>query len=50
MCNDEAAALVIDNGSDLCKADMAGAGDDFPRAVFTSILDFCCFLACLQVR
>jgi len=37
MCDDdEAAALVIDNGSGMCKAGFAG--DDAPRAVFPSIV------------
>ena len=44
---DEAAALVVDNGSGMCKAGFAG--DDAPRAVFPSIVgrprhtvrDFC---------
>ena len=33
---DEVAALVIDNGSGMCKAGFAG--DDAPRAVFPSIV------------
>ena len=36
MCDDDAAALVVDNGSGLCKAGFAG--DDAPRAVFPSIV------------
>merc|ERR1711902_147706 len=37
MCDDEeSAALVIDNGSGMCKAGFAG--DDAPRAVFPSIV------------
>jgi actin-related protein len=36
MCDDEAAPLVIDNGSGMCKAGFAG--DDAPRAVFPSIV------------
>lgn len=36
MCDDEVAALVIDNGSGMCKAGFAG--DDAPRAVFPSIV------------
>ncbi|KAF9914549.1 actin, partial [Lobosporangium transversale] len=32
---DEVAALVIDNGSGMCKAGFAG--DDAPRAVFPSV-------------
>merc|ERR1712156_1117532 len=37
MCdNDEVAALVVDNGSGMCKAGFAG--DDAPRAVFPSIV------------
>ena len=33
---DETSALVIDNGSGMCKAGFAG--DDAPRAVFPSIV------------
>ena len=36
MCDDEVSALVIDNGSGMCKAGFAG--DDAPRAVFPSIV------------
>merc|ERR1711991_1229209 len=36
MCDDEIAALVVDNGSGMCKAGFAG--DDGPRAVFPSIV------------
>jgi len=36
MCDDETAALVVDNGSGMCKAGMAG--DDAPRCVFPSIV------------
>jgi len=37
MCDDEeSAALVVDNGSGMCKAGFAG--DDAPRAVFPSIV------------
>ncbi|OQR76811.1 actin [Tropilaelaps mercedesae] len=36
MCDDDVAALVVDNGSGLCKAGFAG--DDAPRAVFPSIV------------
>lgn len=36
MCDEEIAALVIDNGSGMCKAGFAG--DDAPRAVFPSIV------------
>ena len=36
MCEDEIAALVVDNGSGMCKAGFAG--DDAPRAVFPSIV------------
>ncbi|CAJ0961026.1 unnamed protein product, partial [Mesorhabditis belari] len=36
MCDEEVAALVVDNGSGMCKADFAG--DDAPRAVFPSIV------------
>uniref|UniRef100_A0A183BKH9 Actin n=1 Tax=Globodera pallida TaxID=36090 RepID=A0A183BKH9_GLOPA len=36
MCDEEVAALVVDNGSGMCKAGLAG--DDAPRAVFPSIV------------
>lgn len=36
MCDDDLAALVIDNGSGMCKAGFAG--DDAPRAVFPSLV------------
>jgi len=36
MCDDQVAALVVDNGSGMCKAGFAG--DDAPRAVFPSIV------------
>ncbi|KAF5303091.1 hypothetical protein FQR65_LT08422 [Abscondita terminalis] len=36
MCDDDLAALVVDNGSGMCKAGFAG--DDAPRAVFPSIV------------
>merc|ERR1712223_489639 len=36
MCDDEIAALVVDNDSGMCKAGFAG--DDAPRAVFPSIV------------
>jgi len=36
MMDDDVAALVIDNGSGMCKAGFAG--DDAPRAVFPSII------------
>jgi actin beta/gamma 1 len=36
MCDDEVAALVIDNGSGMCKAGFAGY--NAPRAVFPSIV------------
>ena len=36
MCDDDVAAVVVDNGSDMCKAGFAG--DDGPRAVFPSIV------------
>merc|ERR1712172_351081 len=35
MCDEDTAALVVDNGSGMCKAGFAG--DDAPRAVFPSI-------------
>ena len=36
MADDDVAALVVDNGSGMCKAGFAG--DDAPRAVFPSIV------------
>jgi len=36
MCDEDMAALVVDNGSGMCKAGFAG--DDAPRAVFPSIV------------
>merc|ERR1712123_356387 len=36
MCDEDVAALVIDNGSGMCKAGFAG--DGAPRAVFPSIV------------
>ena len=36
MCDDDVVALVIDNGSGMCKAGFAG--DDSPRAVFPPIV------------
>lgn len=36
MCDDDIAALVVDNGSGMCKAGFAG--DDAPRAVFPSVV------------
>jgi len=36
MCDDDVQALVVDNGSGMCKAGFAG--DDAPRAVFPSIV------------
>ncbi|PFX22593.1 Actin, cytoplasmic type 5 [Stylophora pistillata] len=36
MADEEVAALVVDNGSGMCKAGFAG--DDAPRAVFPSIV------------
>merc|ERR1712215_216614 len=36
MCDEEECALVVDNGSGMCKAGFAG--DDAPRAVFPSIV------------
>ncbi|GCC31068.1 hypothetical protein chiPu_0009523 [Chiloscyllium punctatum] len=36
MVDEEIAALVVDNGSGMCKAGFAG--DDSPRAVFPSIV------------
>jgi hypothetical protein len=42
MSDEEVAALVVDNGSGMCKAGFAG--DDAPRAVFPSIGEFNLFL------
>ena len=51
MADDDVQALVVDNGSGMCKAGFAG--DDAPRAVFPSIVGrpkhpgvsfFSCFL------
>ena len=36
MADDDVQALVVDNGSGMCKAGFAG--DDAPRAVFPSIV------------
>ena len=36
MSDEEVAALVVDNGSGMCKAGFAG--DDAPRTVFPSIV------------
>jgi actin len=36
MCDDDIAAIVIDNGSDTCKAGLAG--DDVPHAIFPCIV------------
>lgn len=36
MCEDDVSALVVDNGSGMCKAGFAG--DDAPRAVFASVV------------
>jgi len=36
MCDDDVAAVVVDNGSGMCKAGFAG--DDAPRVVFSSIV------------
>ena len=36
MCDDETGALVVDNGSGMCKAGMAG--DDAPRCFFPSMV------------
>lgn len=51
MCDDDVAALVVDNGSGMCKAGFAG--DDAPRAVFPSIVGRprhqVCFGACLTI-
>jgi len=47
MCDDEIAALVIDNGSGMCKAGFAG--DDAPRAVFPSIVGRPRHQVCIQI-
>ena len=36
MAEDQSAAVVIDNGSGMCKAGIAG--DDAPRAAFPSLV------------
>lgn len=36
MCTDDVSALVVDNGSGMCKAGFAG--DDAPRAIFASVV------------
>ncbi|XP_030757108.1 actin-1-like isoform X1 [Sitophilus oryzae] len=36
MCDEDVPALVVDNGSGMCKAGFAG--DDAPRAVFPSVV------------
>ena len=36
MCDEDCQALVVDNGSGMCKAGFAG--DDAPRSVFPSIV------------
>ncbi len=41
---DEVQALVIDNGSGMCKAGFAG--DDAPRAVYVAIQFLFCFTIC----
>uniref|UniRef100_A0A0M3IWL4 Actin n=1 Tax=Ascaris lumbricoides TaxID=6252 RepID=A0A0M3IWL4_ASCLU len=46
MCDEEVAALVVDNGSGMCKAGFAG--DDAPRAVFPSIVGRPRHQACLM--
>ena len=43
--NDDIAALVIDNGSGMCKAGFAG--DDAPRAVFPTITGRTRYDACV---
>ena len=43
--SDEVAALVIDNGSGMCKAGFAG--DDAPRSVFPSIVGRPKMYACI---
>ena len=37
MCEDDVAALVLDNGSGMCKVGFAG--DDAPRAMFPSVVE-----------
>lgn len=46
MCDDDVAALVVDNGSGMCKAGFAG--DDAPRAVFPSIVGRPRHQVCIQ--
>ena len=36
MCDDSTVALVVDNGSGMCKAGFAG--DDAPRVAFSSVI------------
>lgn len=36
LCSDDVSALVVDNGSGMCKAGFAG--DDAPRAIFASVV------------
>lgn len=36
LCSEDASALVVDNGSGMCKAGFAG--DDAPRAIFASVV------------
>ena len=48
MCDDDVAALVIDNGSGMCKAGFAG--DDAPRAVFPSIIGRPRHMVCTNLK
>ena len=45
MGDDEASALVVDNGSGMCKAGLAG--EDAPRAVFFSVIGRACHQAAM---
>ena len=46
MSDDDVAALVVDNGSGMCKAGFAG--DDAPRAVFPSIVGRPRYQVCIE--
>ena len=41
MGDDEVTALVVDNGSGMCKAGIAGE-DDVPQAIFSSVTGKAC--------
>ena len=47
MCDEDVAALIIDNGSGMCKAGFAG--DDAPRAVFPSVVGHPKYQVCFSV-